>query len=68
MARMLRGPDALLKQVGDAAGDDAGLAAAGAGEDQQRALEVRDRLPLGGGQVGEQVRAGWHPFPPRFGG
>ena len=51
-------PHALLEQVGDAAGDDARLAAAGAGEDQQRALEVRDRLALGVGQVGEQVGLG----------
>ena len=32
------GPDALVQQVGDAAGDDARLAAAGPGQDQQRAF------------------------------
>ena len=52
------GPDALLEQVGDAAGDDARLAAAGAGQDEQRPFDVRDGLALGVGQVGEQVARG----------
>ena len=34
-------------QVGDPVGEHAGLARAGAGEDQQRPLAVRDRLALG---------------------
>ena len=51
-------PHALLQQLGDAAGDDPGLAAAGPGQDQQRALDVRDGRLLGGGQVGEQVGRG----------
>ena len=45
------------QQVGDAAGDDAGLARAGAGEDQQRAALVGDRLALGGIQVIESRAA-----------
>ena len=49
------GADALLQQVGDAARDDARLAAAGAGQDEQRPFDVRDGLALGGGQVGQQV-------------
>ena len=45
MARMLLRPDALLEQIGDAAGDDARLAGARAGEDEQRPLAVRDGGP-----------------------
>ena len=37
---------AVADQVGDAAGDDARLAGAGAGEDQQRSVEVQDRFAL----------------------
>ena len=47
--------DALLQQVGDAAGDDAGLAAAGPGQDEQRSFEVRDGLALGRRQIGKQI-------------
>ena len=43
----VRGRDlALLDQVGDLLGDDAGLAAAGAGQHQQRAVEIAHRLAL----------------------
>ena len=35
-------------EVGDAAGDDAGLAGAGTGEDQQWSLDVEDRGTLFG--------------------
>ena len=56
IARMLIRADALAQEPGDAAGDDARLAAAGPGQDQQRALEMRDGVLLGGRQVGEQVR------------
>ena len=41
-------------QVGDPVGQHAGLARAGAGEDQQRALAVGDRLALGLVEPGEQ--------------
>jgi hypothetical protein len=37
---------ALADQVGDLAGDDAGLAGAGAGNDQQRAADVAHGLAL----------------------
>ena len=37
---------AVADQVCDAAGDDARLAGAGAGEDQQRSVEVQDRFAL----------------------
>ncbi len=47
------GPNALLKQIEDAARDDARFAAAGAGEDEQRSLEVRHRLALRRRQIGE---------------
>ena len=43
-----------LDEVGDAVGEHAGLARAGAGEDEQRALEVGDGLALGLVEAGEQ--------------
>ena len=43
------------EQVGDPPGDDPRLARAGAGQDQQRALDVGHGLALGGGQISEQV-------------
>ncbi len=46
---------ALGQQPGDAMGDDPRLAAARPGQDQQRALEVQDRLALGLGQVLQQM-------------
>ena len=46
MARMFHGSHALLKQVGDAAGDDPRFAAAGPGQDQERPFAVRYRRPL----------------------
>ena len=55
MARMLRRAHALAEQVGDAARDDAGFAAAGPGEDEQRPLEMSDGFLLGGREVGEKV-------------
>ena len=51
------GRDAFLAdQPGDAAGDDAGLARAGSGEDQQRAFGGLDGGALFGIQVGELRR------------
>jgi hypothetical protein len=52
------GVDAHAEQVGDAAGDDARLAAAGGGEDEQGPLGVEDGLALGLVEVGEQVGLG----------
>jgi hypothetical protein len=53
------GEDALLlHQPGDPVDDDAGLAAAGAGQDQQRPVAVDHRLALGLVQVLEEVRVG----------
>ena len=49
----LAGRNAVPQQVGDAVRDDAGLAAAGPGQDQQRPVDVLDGLALGGGQVVE---------------
>ena len=43
------------EQVGDPVGQDAGLARAGAGEDQQRPLAVFDRLALGRVEPREQA-------------
>ena len=58
-ARICAAGDALLQQPGDAMRDDPGLAAARAGQDQQRSLDVRDRLALGLGQVfQERVQGG----------
>src|SRR5262249_47305510 len=48
-------PHALTQQPGDAARDDARFAAAGAGEDEQRSLEVRHRLALRRRQIVQQV-------------
>ena len=42
---------AVADEVGDAAGDDAGLAGAGAGEDQQRPFDVQNRFALFGIEV-----------------
>ena len=50
------GLDALLEQPAHAPGDDAGLAAAGAGDDQQGAFEMGDSVVLCGGKVGEKLR------------
>ena len=50
----LPGGDALGQQVRDAVRDDARLAAAGAGEDQQRAVDVGDSFALGVGEGVEQ--------------
>ena len=47
----LAGPE----QVGDPVGEHAGLARAGAGEDQQRALAVGDGVPLRRVQALEEV-------------
>ena len=44
--------------MGDPAGDDPRLARAGAGQDQERAVDVRHGLALRGGQIGEQVHDG----------
>ena len=41
------GPDALVEQPGDAGGERRGLARAGAGHDQQRAVAVGRRRSLG---------------------
>src|SRR5207302_1460534 len=42
-------------QIGDAVGEDAGLAAAGPGEDEQRAVGRLDRAPLRRIEAGEKV-------------
>ena len=47
------GSDALGDEVGDAAGDDAGFAGAGAGEDEQGAVDVVDGGALLGVQAAE---------------
>ena len=39
---------AVADEIGDAAGDDAGLARPGAGEDQQRPLDMKNRFALFG--------------------
>ena len=39
---------AVADQVGDAAGDDACLAGSGAGQDEQRSVDVQDRFALFG--------------------
>ncbi len=45
----MTGVDALLdEEVGDTVGDDAGLAGAGPGEDEEGALSALDGLPLTG--------------------
>ena len=49
---------AVADQVGDAAGDDARLAGAGAGEDQQRSVEVQDRFALLRVQGVEEIHIG----------
>jgi hypothetical protein len=46
---------AVADQVRDAVGDDAGLARAGAGEDQQRAVHLQHGLTLLGVQLIEEV-------------
>ena len=51
--------DPRAEQVGHPAGDDARLARTRPGQDQQRAVDVGDRLALGGRQIGEQVHGGW---------
>ena len=54
-----------VDQVRDAVGEDARLAGAGAGDDEQRALGREHGLPLGGVQVGEVGLGGgdWHAPP-----
>lgn len=42
-------------EVGDPAGEHGGLAAPGAGDDQQRAAVMRRGLALGGVEVAEEV-------------
>ena len=54
-----------LDQPGDAAGDDAGLARAGAGQDEQRALGGFDGGALFGIQIGEERLQGVGPVPSR---
>src|SRR6185295_15514767 len=57
------GGDLLVQQVGDAVGDDAGLAGAGAREHQHRALRGGDGLALRGveaAQVHGEERASYH--------
>ena len=46
---------AVADEVGDAAGDDARLARAGAGEDQQRPVDVKDRFALFGVEGVEEL-------------
>ena len=53
-ARICRGIHAAGHQVRDAVGDDAGLAAARARQDEQRAVHVKDRLLLHGVEPGEE--------------
>ena len=59
-------------QVGDPVGEDAGLAGAGAGEDQERPLAVHDGVALRGVQPGEQLVDAWvlgcfgHYLDPRY--
>ena len=48
----------LEHQPGDAMGDDPCLPGAGAGEDQQRAVDVHDRGPLFGVEGGEEIHWG----------
>ncbi len=55
-------------QPGDPAGDDGRLAGAGPGDDQQRAIAVRHRLALAGGEVGQQRRLDAQMRPPGAGG
>jgi hypothetical protein len=54
------GGDALADEVRHAAGDDARLAASGAGDDQQRPVDVRCGLALGVSQVFQQLVCGKH--------
>ena len=49
---------AVADEVGDAAGDDAGLARPGAGEDQQRSVDVKDRFALFGVEGVEKLHVG----------
>ena len=46
---------ALLNEIGDAVGDDAGLAGAGAGEEEHGAIDGEDALALLRVHVGEEV-------------
>ena len=55
---MLAGRRRERQEVGDARRDDAGLAGAGAGEDEQRALGGRDRVALGGVERREEGAVG----------
>ena len=52
------GGRAMADQLGDAVGDHAGLAGAGAGQDQQRAGEGLDGVVLGGIQVHDWIVSG----------
>ena len=47
---------ALLNEIGDAVGDDAGLAGAGAGEQEHGAIDGEDAFALLRIHVGEEVR------------
>ena len=49
---------AVADEIGDAAGDDARLAGTGAGEDQQRPVDVQDRFALFGVQGVEELHQG----------
>ena len=49
---------AVADEVGDAAGDDARLAGAGAGEDQQRPVDVQDGFALFGVEGVEELHRG----------
>ena len=52
----LRRHPAIEHEVGDAVGDDAGLAAAGAGEDEDRTLDRQNRFSLAGVQAPQDGR------------
>ncbi|MNQ38732.1 hypothetical protein D3C85_523250 [compost metagenome] len=56
---VLRADAALLDQVGDLAGDHAGLAGSGAGQHQQRAADVVDGFLLAGIESGHAGRGVW---------
>jgi hypothetical protein len=53
-----RGGDAEREEVGDASGDDARLAGARPGQDEERALGGRGRVPLRGVERGEEGAVG----------
>ena len=49
------GDASFFNEIGDAMGDDAGLAAAGAGEEEDGAVDGEDSLTLLGVHVGEEI-------------